>query len=855
MKFNSLKEKLSIVISGLITLVLLIVLIGYNSVLKEQTKNAANQLIINNYIKYSSILQKEINSIKAKNDLLSIVISKTYANSTIDELEKIIRPLVNNNPEIYKITYAYFTEKKPEQDTAIGSNGYLKTEYLTIKKTLKGTQKITSAPDDNLKLEIFKKDLMNKEGSSVFEVQEHQPFNYVPVLTPVFSGKKYLGYIETSISTDRINELFIKISKQTPKTIKVYLSANNKIIAANSKEMILGEPLKTVCPACLVKKEVDNGSGYFTVNNEMIYCADVLPEEEAAGDFKICFVASQEEVYSSLGYNWWKNSLPGIVLWILSIALIYFITGYITAPFKQLIGFAEKVALGDFECEQKDMEITRKDEIGQLQKAFRAISFSLKETAEVSNAIASGDFSKSLKPKSNNDLLAFAINKMRDALEKKKHESEENKEEEEKQKWINKGLGLISDVLKKNQDDTQNLTGKLIKTLVEYLDVALGGVYMKETDSEGNDVYRMVAAYAYSEQRYVDRKFYQGESLVGSCVSEQRVIYMSNIPEGYITVLSGIGESAPKSLILIPLKYNDEVFGVLELASLREFSEKEQEFLKNAADNIASTLSLTQISLQTGLLLEKTKKQARELEIRDKEMKLTLQKISDLQEETARKEAEMRAKITALNNSLMIVEYTVEGVLFDANEKFLNTMGYGIKELKGRNVLDLLTEAERRELLHIIDTVKQGNFYETIVRRHTKHGKEKWLVATYTPVLTDEGSVNSILFYATDVTRMVKKEQSLFAQISDLKSELHDLLKEKYHLETDLSKQKSKNEELILQQKNVENDLLQKIEELKNENVQKIKDYEQMIREIISDWETHINAAEKLIRGEDNDDV
>ena len=370
---------------------------------------------------------------------------------------------------------------------------------------------------------------------------------------------------------------------------------------------------------------------------------------------------------------------------------------------------------------------------------------------------------------------------------------------------------------------------------------------MKEQEESGEDIYRLVAAYAYSEGKYIDRKFRSGESLVGSCVSEQRIIYMSSIPEGYINVMSGMGESVPKSLIIIPLIYNKEVFGVLELASLKEFSENEQEFLQNAADNIASTLSLTQISSQTGVLLEKTRKQAQELELRDKEMKATLKKISQLQEETARKEAAMRAKITALNNSLLIVEYTVDGVLYDANEKFLNTMGYTLRELKGRNVLDMLNEAERKELVQIIETVKQGNFYETIVRRYTKHEKEKWLIATYTPVLNEEGITTNILFFATDITRIIRKEQTLFTQISELKGEIHDLLKEKYQIETELNEQSNRIDELIAKHKIRENNLVQKMNEQKIAADEKIESYEQMITEIIAEWETHIFNAEKII--------
>ncbi len=847
MKFNSLKEKLSLIISVLVFVVFVVLLVYHNAIIKEQNNKLAYRFMENNALRYSSLLQNEFDRIKSKNDVLALIISKKVNKKNgIEEIEKLLKPIVNNNAGIYRITFAYFENDAQILDSINEPvSGEMKTLYLNIIKTLKGTKQNNLAPDDNLKLELFKKNLSEYEGSVVFEFQEHTPFSYIPVLTPVFSGKKYLGYIETCVSTDWINENIMLNNTGLPDGLKVYISADDNIIATNSKEFIIGAPIKSICPDCISQntnvtfKKIDQ--------DVFIFCNSILRKENFAGNLKICFVASQDDLQGVISYDSWKYFIIGFILLFIALLVIYLIIGYITRPFKQLIAFARKVAQGDFECEQKDMPIKQQDEIGQLQMAFREISQSLKETTEVSKAIASGDFSRSLKLKSDKDLLAQAINRMSEFLQSKAEKDLESKKEEEKQKWISKGLGLISEVLKKNQDDTRNLADKLIKTLVDFLDASLGGIYMKEQGESGDEVYRLAAAYAYSEGKYIDRKFRSGESLVGSCVSEQRVIYMSSIPDGYINVMSGMGESVPKSLILIPLIYNNEVFGVLELASLKEFSKNEQEFLQKAADNIASTLSLTQISSQTGKLLEKTRKQAQELELRDKEMKATLEKIRNLQEQTAKKEAAMRAKVTALNNSLLIAEYTVDGILDNANEKFLNTMGYTLRELKGKNVLDMLNEAERKELVQIIETVKQGNFYETIVRRHTKYEKEKWLIATYTPVLNEEGVTTSILFFATDITRIIRKEQSLFTQISGLKDEIHELLKEKYRIESELNEQTNKIDELIANHKFTENNLLQKMNEQKAEADEKIDTYEQMITDIIAEWETHILNAEKII--------
>ncbi len=512
-----------------------------------------------------------------------------------------------------------------------------------------------------------------------------------------------------------------------------------------------------------------------------------------------------------------------------------------------LLSFARNVALGDFDCEETNLEISSENEIGQLQTAFKEISETLKETAVLSNAIALGDFSKTVKIKSDKDLLANSLNKMNNSLKHKEDEEVLHKANEEKQKWFNDGITIISDVLKSSQDNTKHLADNIIKTLVKFLDISLGGIYMTELTDDKKIIYRLIAAYAYSEEKFIDKSFYSAESLVGSCASEKRTIYMSSIPEEYIKILSGLGQSAAQSLILIPLVYNNEVFGVLELASLKEISKYEQEFLKKAADNIANTLSLTQISSQTQNLIEKSSLQAYELEKRDKQMLSTVNELKELQKETANKEAEIRAKISAMNNTLLVVEYTTEGILLEANQKFLNSMNYTMEEIQGINVTDLLNEKEKKELTNIIKTVKKGNFYEAVVKRHTKYGQEKWLLATYTPVL-DESVVTSILFFATDISRIISKELHLQEQIKRLERNSEKTKATETEIKDLYAKQQEKITELMQSHKKEQSELIEKMNVQKKEDTEKINSYEKMIADIVNQWSIHIDEAEKIFK-------
>lgn len=102
----------------------------------------------------------------------------------------------------------------------------------------------------------------------------------------------------------------------------------------------------------------------------------------------------------------------------------------------------------------------------------------------------------------------------------------------------------------------------------------------------------MRSAYAYDKKKALEAKIEIGESLVGRCFQEKEVIYMTNIPEGYTFVSSGLGGHEPRALFLMPLLFEDEPFGVIEIASFRELASFEIDFLKTIGERVASSISV-----------------------------------------------------------------------------------------------------------------------------------------------------------------------------------------------------------------------------------------------------------------------
>ena len=107
-----------------------------------------------------------------------------------------------------------------------------------------------------------------------------------------------------------------------------------------------------------------------------------------------------------------------------------------------------------------------------------------------------------------------------------------------------------------------------------------GGIFIVNDNDPSHVVLEMKACYAYDRQKFLKKKIEVGEGLVGRCYQEKEKIYLTEIPGDYIKITSGLGDHNPKSLLLIPLAYNDNIFGIMEVASFTEYQDFEVEFIE-----------------------------------------------------------------------------------------------------------------------------------------------------------------------------------------------------------------------------------------------------------------------------------
>ncbi|MFN0047738.1 MAG: GAF domain-containing protein [Cytophagales bacterium] len=228
----------------------------------------------------------------------------------------------------------------------------------------------------------------------------------------------------------------------------------------------------------------------------------------------------------------------------------------------------------------------------------------------------------------NVDNLAGKLIKLREDLKSIKIE-------DEKRFWLNEGLTKFSILVRNNQDSLENLSLEVVKFLTKYLSAQQGSLFI--TKEESKETYlELTACYALDRKKFVEKKIEMGEGLVGQTYLEKQTIVLTDVPQGYVHITSGLGGATPNCIVVIPFKYNDKVEAVFEIAGFWVLETYKIEFLEKAGEFVASALTSVKTSEKMKVLLEETKKQSEEMRATEEELRQNMEEMQSTQEEMQR---------------------------------------------------------------------------------------------------------------------------------------------------------------------------------------------------------------------------
>lgn len=288
------------------------------------------------------------------------------------------------------------------------------------------------------------------------------------------------------------------------------------------------------------------------------------------------------------------------------------------------------------------------DEVGEMSKALNELVSGLKGLSGFALDIGRGNYNSDFKPLSENDVLGNSLLRMRDDLKTAAIEDSKRKTEDEQRNWASSGIAKFSDLLRQDNDKMDVLSYNIISNIVKYLEANQGGIFIVNDYEKENTFIELVACYAYNHKKNIQKHLELKEGLLGRCIMEKETIYLTDIPEDYIKINSGLGDASPRSLLMVPLVMNDIVFGVIEIASFKVFQQYQIEFVEKIGESIAATLSAVKINMQTQKLLNQSRIQTEELAAQEEEMRQNMEELRATQEQSSRKEEELKIALSEM---------------------------------------------------------------------------------------------------------------------------------------------------------------------------------------------------------------
>ena len=416
-------------------------------------------------------------------------------------------------------------------------------------------------------------------------------------------------------------------------------------------------------------------------------------------------------------------------------------------------------------------------EFKEIADAFNTMKKNILNASRFIKSIENGELDVSYSKNGATNTNGHSQDPLEQALLNMRSRMQEIADEDKERNWVTEGLAKFIDLLRADNNDLASLGDKIISNLVKYTGVNQGGLFIVSHDEHDEpDVYlELVACYAYDRKKFQQKKVRSGQGLLGQTFLEKETVHLKDVPAEYINITSGLGEAPPTNLLIVPLKMNKEVYGLIELASFKEFPSYKIELIERLGENIASTISNVRVNEKTSNLLEASQQQTEELRSQEEEMRQNQEEMLATQEALQRKQTEL--EITEKKSSA-IFENSDDAIVVCDNRGKIDSLNNPARTMFKTGELDLQGAAlDVQQFIKQFDPQNPGFFK---VRRRTK---VTGLDGTQTDaeVYMNQVSLGETLhyiLYVRDITIEIRKENEIaktFMEMEELRTELEEL--------------------------------------------------------------------------------
>ena len=264
---------------------------------------------------------------------------------------------------------------------------------------------------------------------------------------------------------------------------------------------------------------------------------------------------------------------------------------------------------------------TWRDLTDNVNQLAANLSTQVRAIAEVATAVTKGDLTRSIRVDAQGELEALK-NNINQMISNLRETTQKNTEQD----WLKTNLAKFTRMLQ-GQRDLEAVAKLILKELAPLVNAQQGVFYLLENTEASGQQLKLLSSYAFKERKSLSNQFRPGEGLIGQCVLEKERILLADVPDDHIRIVTGLGESKPLNIVVVPVLFEGEVKAVIELASFYRFSDISLAFMDQLTESIGIVLNTIAASMRTEQLLAQSQSLAEELRSQQGELTETNKRL------------------------------------------------------------------------------------------------------------------------------------------------------------------------------------------------------------------------------------
>jgi len=301
------------------------------------------------------------------------------------------------------------------------------------------------------------------------------------------------------------------------------------------------------------------------------------------------------------------------------------------------------------QAQSKEIGGVWKDLTDNVNQLAANLTNQVRAIADVATAVTEGDLTRQVRVEASGE-VAVLKEKLNEMIRNLRETTRQNVEQD----WLKTNRERFTRMLQ-GQRNLAEVSSMILSELAPLVSAQHGVFYSIHSESDGPSL-QLQAGYGYEERKHLSTSFQLGEGLVGQCAKEKKRILLTDVPSDYVKINSGLGESSPLNIIVLPVLFEGAVRAVIELASFSPFSVTHQAFLDQITESIGLVLNTIEADTLTENLLKQSQSQSEELRSQQEELSESNEDLGRQAKLLAEQNIEAEKKNQEVEESKRLVE-------------------------------------------------------------------------------------------------------------------------------------------------------------------------------------------------------